>query len=312
MKERKPQSRSLFKRETPKKKFHVFSGSKTKKKYHSTINDRDDEVPNKTFIRILVGIVLVHIIVIGGVFLRNFLAKQDNPIPIQPPIQSQGTSEGSSTPSTNQSQPPATSQDKSDGTLIVEAPTNEPSQTIVQTSTTTPEDSTSTAVRNNSSDILPAIPINDSDMSSDTSSSNDIPVALPLPDETNSAPIHTQSAVKPGKGRHIIATGDTWDSIAQDNNCTVEQLKMLNPNSILSAGTQLVLPQRPEEIIKETPSETTVSVKKQDSVHVLKRGETLSKLSRQYGIPVDEIQKHNNIKDPRKIQVGQKIRIPQK
>lgn len=45
------------------------------------------------------------------------------------------------------------------------------------------------------------------------------------------------------------------------------------------------------------------------ALHTVKKGDTLSKLSEQYGTTVAAIVKQNKIKDPDKIYVGQKLRI---
>jgi LysM repeat protein len=44
--------------------------------------------------------------------------------------------------------------------------------------------------------------------------------------------------------------------------------------------------------------------------HVVARGETLSQISKQYGVPVDQIQQFNKIGDAKKLQAGQTIKIP--
>jgi lipoprotein YgeR len=49
----------------------------------------------------------------------------------------------------------------------------------------------------------------------------------------------------------------------------------------------------------------------QETVHRVQPGETLYALSRQYGIPPETLQEYNGIADPRRISVGQEIRIPQ-
>ena len=45
-------------------------------------------------------------------------------------------------------------------------------------------------------------------------------------------------------------------------------------------------------------------------VHVLQRGENLYRLSRHYGVSVDAISRANGIRDPRRLQIGQRIWIP--
>ena len=55
----------------------------------------------------------------------------------------------------------------------------------------------------------------------------------------------------------------------------------------------------------------TVAIASGDElVHVLQRGETLYGISRKYNVPADAILNWNNLKDPDKLQAGQKIRIP--
>ena len=47
-----------------------------------------------------------------------------------------------------------------------------------------------------------------------------------------------------------------------------------------------------------------------DRVHVVKRGETLTRIARQYGVSIPSIVKRNPGLDPDRIQVGQKIVLP--
>jgi LysM repeat protein len=44
--------------------------------------------------------------------------------------------------------------------------------------------------------------------------------------------------------------------------------------------------------------------------HVVAKGETLSQISKQYGVTVEEIQQLNKIGDAKKLQAGQTIKIP--
>jgi LysM repeat protein len=44
--------------------------------------------------------------------------------------------------------------------------------------------------------------------------------------------------------------------------------------------------------------------------HVVAKGETLSQISKQYGVSVEEIQQLNKIGDAKKLQAGQTIKIP--
>jgi LysM repeat protein len=45
-------------------------------------------------------------------------------------------------------------------------------------------------------------------------------------------------------------------------------------------------------------------------VHIVVKGEALEKIAKQHGITVAELQKLNNITDPKKLQVGQQLTLP--
>ena len=45
-------------------------------------------------------------------------------------------------------------------------------------------------------------------------------------------------------------------------------------------------------------------------VHIVVKGEALEKIAKQHGITVAELQKVNNITDPKKLQVGQQLTLP--
>jgi len=46
------------------------------------------------------------------------------------------------------------------------------------------------------------------------------------------------------------------------------------------------------------------------TVHVVRPGETLWRISRHYGVTVDELRRANSVRDAHALQVGQKLRIP--
>ena len=47
-----------------------------------------------------------------------------------------------------------------------------------------------------------------------------------------------------------------------------------------------------------------------EDIHVLQQGETLFRVSRKYGVPVDVLQRFNAIEDPQTLKVGTRIRVP--
>ena len=48
----------------------------------------------------------------------------------------------------------------------------------------------------------------------------------------------------------------------------------------------------------------------QETIHVLQKGETLYSVARNYGVAYEDLMRENAISDPRRLQVGRKLRIP--
>lgn len=94
-----------------------------------------------------------------------------------------------------------------------------------------------------------------------------------------------------------VKKGDTLSEIAAKYGTTYQKLAsyngISNPNKI-SVGQVLKIPGK------------SLSYK----VHTVKSGETLSKIAGKYGTTYQALAKHNNIKNPDLIHVGQQIKIP--
>lgn len=73
-----------------------------------------------------------------------------------------------------------------------------------------------------------------------------------------------------------------------------------------------VAPPPPEKQVEPAPEPRTPPAPAVTKTHTLESGETLYRLSIIYGVSVDALQKANNITDPGKLQIGQKLVIPAK
>ncbi|MCX8041920.1 MAG: LysM peptidoglycan-binding domain-containing protein, partial [Thermodesulfobacteriaceae bacterium] len=107
---------------------------------------------------------------------------------------------------------------------------------------------------------------------------------------------------------HTVKKGETLESIAKSYNTTVEEIKKLNnlKTNRLKIGQKLVVEsrERAKESPKERSSQNFIS-------HTVKKGETLERIAKTYGVTVEEIKEANRLKK-NQIQVGQKILIPEK
>ncbi|MFR2286733.1 MAG: LysM peptidoglycan-binding domain-containing protein, partial [Akkermansia sp.] len=88
----------------------------------------------------------------------------------------------------------------------------------------------------------------------------------------------------------------------------------VNPNmQKLVSGTTLVIPARPgDHLVQEKPAEADTALT--GTIHIVKKGETLSVIARKYKMNWRNIQKFNKMsdKDVARLKIGQKIMIPKK
>lgn len=96
---------------------------------------------------------------------------------------------------------------------------------------------------------------------------------------------------------YIVKKGDTLSQIAKKNNVTLQSIidlnKIKNP-SLIKIGQEIKIPGK-------TVKEVT---------HIIKKGEWLTQIAKQYNVSLQKIIEKNKIKNPSIISVGQKIIIP--
>lgn len=102
---------------------------------------------------------------------------------------------------------------------------------------------------------------------------------------------------------YTVQAGDTLSAIARRFGVSINELVQLNRLSdpgLLRVGQELVIP-------GQAPAVTPTV---EGYVHVVRAGETLYGISRQYGVPLDQLAAVNQITNPATIRVGQRLIIP--
>lgn len=106
----------------------------------------------------------------------------------------------------------------------------------------------------------------------------------------------------------VIEAGDTLTAIAKRVNVPLSELIRLNaladPNRIF-AGQTLLIGTEPD--VAPAPAAPAVVAAQ---VHVVQRGENLTRIARRYGVGIDAIVAANGIADPGRIYAGQQLTIP--
>ena len=120
--------------------------------------------------------------------------------------------------------------------------------------------------------------------------------------DTSSIPNDTTSNPEQNFKEIIIKRGDTLSKIAKEYNTSYQYLAKINnisnPNRIY-VGEEIKVPVLEDEKIHDTSHR----------LYIVKRGDTLTKIAREYGLTVKEIVELNDISNPNRIYVGEILRV---
>ncbi|NOX61332.1 MAG: LysM peptidoglycan-binding domain-containing protein [Chloroflexi bacterium] len=97
---------------------------------------------------------------------------------------------------------------------------------------------------------------------------------------------------------YVVKRGDTLYSIALQFGVSMQALRAINQiddPTTLRAGRELLIP---------------IQAGRGGYVHVVKPGETLYGIAKQYNVPLDKLAEANGITDPTTLRVGQRLIIP--
>lgn len=167
-----------------------------------------------------------------------------------------------------------------------------------------------------------AMPVEDPNISSasDIAEPVDPPVMTHITGPSDMAEVNATPDNSAKTGVHKVRTGDSWESIARDNKCSVAALKRANPKASLMSNTILSIPSATGSTGKslKVSSQAQVAGGKtapsNDVIYVLKSGDNLSRVARKFKTTTAAIQSYNKITDAqvKKLQIGAQIRIPKK
>jgi LysM repeat protein len=136
--------------------------------------------------------------------------------------------------------------------------------------------------------------------------------------ETNSMPAATnppvameQTPVTPAVTEYTVVKGDVLETIAKKNGVTVKALEAANPGVVptkLKIGQKLMIPAGGGSAGSAAMATGTGT---EGETYVVKSGDTLTKIAKQFGTTVKAVETENNLSTTR-IKVGQKLKIPSK
>jgi LysM repeat protein len=137
------------------------------------------------------------------------------------------------------------------------------------------------------------------------------PSAVPMPPLPETVPT-VPAAPEVGAAReHVIAKGDVIANLAKQYGVSSSAILAANPGidpKRLKLGAKITIP---PATAKATASAAPATAPTGDKVYVVKSGDNLTKIAKQFGTTINDLRKVNGLKTDR-LSVGQKIKVPTK
>ena len=136
--------------------------------------------------------------------------------------------------------------------------------------------------------------------------------------KTEALVLKAQTVELEGLKAEIKAQGEKIDHLTQEMEALTEMLKQKSAPTVAKAEpAPTATPATAANPAAANPAPTTTGVENpapadsgNTKTHTVAKGETLTQISKQYGVSVDEIEQLNKIGDAKKLQAGQTIKIP--
>ncbi|MBP8792786.1 MAG: LysM peptidoglycan-binding domain-containing protein [Lutibacter sp.] len=111
---------------------------------------------------------------------------------------------------------------------------------------------------------------------------------------------------------HSVASGETFNSIAQKYGLTLQQIVTLNPNvdaRKLRVGMDILVGTEENTLVKTDLNELE-NTKLVPKVHIISKGETLNMIAKKHNISLHKLEKLNPTIDSRKLKIGMVVNLP--
>ena len=125
------------------------------------------------------------------------------------------------------------------------------------------------------------------------------------------SPVTKPEATNRSATTHTVEAGQTYYSISKQYGLSVDELLALNkltPNDVLEVGQKLTVKLTPGSRLVQPTQSAKPAAEPTPTYHTVVKGETMYRISQQYGVSIEQIQAWNNLKDVG-VTIGQRIKI---
>lgn len=172
----------------------------------------------------------------------------------------------------------------------------------------------------------PTAPVADASVSTPVTPVAPVAPVAPVEPTHAKAPVAADTAVKTSMQEVTVKQGDSLYKIAKQNHTTVAAIKQLNSlsNDNLKIGQKLKVEAKGAPVAPTTSTATEVAstvkpapvkataktVAASATVYTVSKGDTLTKIARQFKTTASAIMSANKMTDPSKLSIGAKLKIP--
>lgn len=299
-----PTKRTIAPR-TLKKRFAAFLGGKKHASHAATGEDVEDDAPSRPIVRLLVVLLLLHIVVIGGILLRGSILKSGLSAPGEKlsalPLKEQKDAPETAAPV------PGVDAGKADKKPAPSVVDNTPIDLPTPLSSGQASGKAPTLAGHMPPPVDPigsSIPVDEPTFGGNGAQ---LPASLPA---SEAKPGDIKAKTPRSAAKHLVLSGDSWESVAKEYACDVNDLKKANPKggNPLRINVNLIIPSAVgAEIVDETTETESAG-----NTYTIQKGDTLSRIARKNKIALPKLMKANNFTDAdaRRIKPGQVIKLP--
>jgi len=132
--------------------------------------------------------------------------------------------------------------------------------------------------------------------------------------EPPAQPAATSGSAASAPGTYTVQRGDSLGGIAAKFDVTTKEILAVNPTitnpDVLTVGQQIKLPAGGSASAPAATSGGSSAASGGSQTYTVQKGDILATIARKYGVTVAALQQANNLANPNKIIVGQKLTIP--
>ncbi len=127
-------------------------------------------------------------------------------------------------------------------------------------------------------------------------------------------PAATSGSAASAPGTYTVQRGDTLGSIGGKFGVSTKEILAVNPTitnpDVLAVGQQIKLPSGGSAGVPAASTGGSTASSGAGQTYTVQKGDILATIARKYGVTVAALQQANNLSNPNKIIVGQKLTIP--